>query len=115
VERFAWGVLTLVFLDEVLATVAFGVWGWQVGSPRWILVWLLPILAMAVWSQLASPKARFGGGGRREVAKVAVFGLASWGLWDAGHHPLAIGFLVFSVVVNGLALIPEVAEVAPHG
>jgi hypothetical protein len=112
VQGFAWGVLALVFLDELLAMAAFGVWGWQVGSPRWLLVVLLPLVAMIVWSLFASPKARLGGGVRRPLAKVLVLGLASWALWDAGHHDWAVALLVFSVVVNGLAQLPRVAEVA---
>ena len=109
---FAWGVLALVFLDDLLALAAFGVWGWQVGTPRWLLVVLLPLAAMTAWWLFASPKARFGSGGRREVVKVLVFGLASLALWDAGHHGWAIAFLAFSVVVNGLALLPGVRAVA---
>ena len=42
------------------------------------------------------------------MVKVLVFGLASWALWDAGHHGWAIALLVFSVVVNGLAMLPRV-------
>jgi hypothetical protein len=114
VEGFAWGVLGLVFLDELLAMAAFGVWGWQVGSPRWLLVVVLPLLAMTAWWLFASPKARLGSHGRREVVKVLVFGLASWALWDAGHHGSAMAFLAFSVVVNGLAALPRVAEVGRH-
>jgi len=112
VQGFAWGVLSLVFLDELAAMAAFGVWGWQVGSPRWLLVVVLPLLAMTVWWLFASPKARFGSGGRREVAKVLVFGLASVALWDAGHPGWAVALLVFSVVVNGLALLPSIRAVA---
>jgi hypothetical protein len=112
VEGFAWGVLALVFVDELLAMAAVGVWGWQVGTPRWLLVVLLPLLAMTAWGLFASPKARYGDGGRRVVVKVLVFGLASWALWDAGHHGWAIGLLVLSLAVNGLALLPRVAEVA---
>jgi hypothetical protein len=112
VQGFAWGVLSLVFVDELAAMAAFGVWGWQVGSPRWLLVVLLPLLAMTAWWLFASPKARFGSGGRREVVKVLVFGLASVALWDAGHHGWAIALLVFSVVVNGLALLPSIKAVA---
>ena len=104
--------LTLVFLDELAAMAAFGVWGWQVGTPRWLLVVLLPLAAMAAWWLFASPKARYGGGGRRELVKVLVFGLATLALWDAGHPGWAITFLVFSVVVNGLALLPRVRTVA---
>jgi hypothetical protein len=109
---FAWAVLALVFLDELLAMAAFGVWGWQVGTPRWLLVVALPLLAMTVWWLCASPKAPYGSHGRRETAKVLVFGLASLALWDAGHHGWALGLLVFSVVVNGLALLPAVRDVA---
>ena len=60
-------------------------------------------------------KARYGSHGRREVAKVLVFGLATLALWDAGHHGWAVTFLVFSIVVNGLALLPSVYAVAREG
>jgi hypothetical protein len=112
VAVFGWFVLALVFVDELLAMAALGVWGWQVGSPRWLLVVLLPLVAMAVWWLFASPKARYGGAVRRPVAKVVVFGTASWALWDAGHPAWAVALLVLSAVVNGLALLPPVAEVA---
>jgi hypothetical protein len=109
---FAWAVLGLVFLDEIAAMAAFGVWGWQVGSPRALLVVVLPLAAMTAWWLFASPKARYGDHGRREAVKVVVFGLASLALWDAGHHGWALALLVFSVVVNGLALHPRIHEVA---
>jgi hypothetical protein len=111
VEPFAWGVLALVFVDELLAMAAFGVWGWQVGTPRSLLVVVLPLLAVAAWSLFASPKARFGSGPRRPIVKVLVFGLASWALWDAGHHGWAIALFAFSVVINTLAAVPSVAVV----
>lgn len=104
---FGWSVLALVFVDELLAMAAFGVWGWG-HEPRWLLVWLLPVVAMTAWFLLASPKARFGGTWVRPVAKVVVFGLASLALWDAGHEDGAVALLVFSVVVNGLALLPSI-------
>lgn len=104
---FGWSVLALVFLDELLAVAAFGVWGWD-RDPRWLLVWLLPIAAMTVWFLLASPKAPYGGPVVRPLAKVVVFGLASLALWDAGHEGWAVALLVFSVVVNGLALLPSI-------
>ena len=108
---FAWVVLTLVFLDELAAMAAFGVWGWQVGSPSALWVVVLPLAAMTAWWLFASPKARYGDHGRREVVKVLVFGLASLALWDAGHHGWALALLVFSVVVNAVALHPRVREV----
>lgn len=104
-----WTVLALVFLDEVLAVTAFGVWGWQ-HSPRWLLVWLLPALATAAWFFFASPQAAYGGRWRRPLVKTAVFGLASAAVWDLGHHTLAVAFLAFSVVVNALAQVPAIAR-----
>ena len=105
---FGWSVLLLVFVDEILAVLAFGVWGWH-RSPQWLLVWLLPLAALTVWYLVASPRARYGGPLRRPVVKVVVFGLASLALWDLGHHGLAINLLVFSVVVNALAQVPAIA------
>lgn len=102
-----WSVLALVFLDELLAMAAMGVWGWE-HDPSWLLVWVLPLMAMGVWATFASPEARLGGPVARPVAKVVVFGLATAALWDTGHHDWAVALLVFSVVVNGLALLPSV-------
>ncbi|WP_151081536.1 YrdB family protein [Nocardioides cynanchi] len=109
---FAWVVLGLVFLDELAAMAAYGVWGWQVADPRLLWVVVLPLAAMTAWWLFASPKARYGERGRREVVKVLVFGLASLALWDAGHHGWALALLVFSVVVNAVALHPRISEVA---
>ena len=103
--------LTLVFVDEVLAMAAFGIWGWQ-ASPRWLLVWLLPLLAMAAWALFASPKARYGGTIVRPVVKVIVFGLACLALYDAGYPGWALALLVFSVVVNALAMLPSIRSLA---
>ncbi|KRC52943.1 MULTISPECIES: DUF2568 domain-containing protein [unclassified Nocardioides] len=104
---FGWSVMALVFVDELLAVAAFGVWGGH-HDPQWLLVWLLPLVAMTVWFLFASPKARYGGTVVRPVAKVVVFGLACVALADAGHGDWALALLVFSVVVNGLALLPSI-------
>jgi hypothetical protein len=114
VVGFGWSVLALVFVDELLAVAAFGVWGWQ-QDPRWLWVWLLPAVAIAAWSLFASPKARYGGPVRRPAVKVAVFGLASLALWDAGHPAWAAALLVFSVVVNALAQVPAIGALATQG
>jgi len=107
VAIFGWVVLALVFVDELLAMAAFGVWGWQ-HDPHWLLVWALPLAAMLIWFFFASPKATCGGTVIRPVAKVIVFGLATLALWDAGHETWAVMFVVFSVVINGLALLPSI-------
>ena len=108
---FGWTVLALVFLDELLAMAGLGVYGWST-SAAWLLVWLLPLLGMLAWFFFASTKAPFGSGGVRPLVKVLVFGLASWGLWAAGHHSLAVALLVFSVVVNALAQLPTISALA---
>ena len=104
-----WWVLLLVFVDEVVALTAFGVWGWQ-QDPRWLWVWLLPLVGAQAWFWFASPKARFGHPVGRPLVKVVVFGLASLALWDAGHPTSAAAFLAFSVAVNALAMLPAVAR-----
>lgn len=101
-----WTVLFLVFLDELLAVASAAAWGNHVGN-AWLAV-ALALLTMLVWFLFASPKARYGGGVVRPVTKVLVFSLATAGLWSAGHHALAVAFLGFSVVVNGLAQLPSV-------
>ncbi|MGY0387387.1 YrdB family protein [Nocardioides sp. WG-D5] len=111
---FGWFVLTLVFIDELLAMAAFGVWGWQ-HEPRWLLVWLLPVVAMVAWGLFASPKATRSGPVIRPVVKVIVFGLASLALLDAGHPGWALALLVFSVFVNGLAQVPAISRLPTDG
>lgn len=101
-----WLVLALVFLDEVLAAVAAGVWGQHTGGPA--LAVAAPVAVVAVWWAFASPRARYGGPVVRPVVKVLVFGLASAALWAAGHPTAAVALLTFSVVVNALAQLPSI-------
>jgi hypothetical protein len=69
---------------------------------------------VAVWWAFASPRAPWGTPVVRPVVKVLVFGLASAGLWLAGHHDWALALLAFSVVVNAAAQLPSVRSlVAP--
>ena len=101
-----WLVLALVFVDELLAAAAAAVWGNHAGGV--LLAVVMALVVVAVWWTFASPKAPLGGPVVRPVTKVLVFGLAGLGLWAAGHHGWAVAFLVFSVVVNGLALLPSI-------
>ena len=109
--RLAWAflVLTLVFVSEVLALVAFGVWGWN-HSPRWLLVWLLPLAGAVVWGTFASPKAPRGGPRARPIVKILVFAAAFLAIRDVGDYSWALAFLVFVAVVNGLAATPTVRD-----
>jgi hypothetical protein len=103
-----WFVLALVFVDEVLVMVALGIWGADAGG------WWLAVLAVSsgvlVWFLFASPKAKYGGPVARPVAKVLVFGAGVAGLAAAGHPAWAVALAVFSVVVNGVALHPDIAR-----
>jgi hypothetical protein len=112
VVALGWFVLALVFVDEVLALAAAAVWGaWAGGA---LLAVAAALLVVAVWWTFASPKAPYGGAVVRPVVKTLVFGLASLGLWQAGHPGWALALLVFSVVVNAVALLPFVRRLVPE-
>ena len=63
-----------------------------------------------MWFLFASPKARYGGPVARPVAKVLVIGAGVVGLAVAGHAGWAVALAVFSLVVNGLAMHPDIAR-----
>ena len=106
-----WVVLSLVFVDEVLACVAVGVYAAH--RDGWLAVVLLVTLTVTAWWVFASPRAPYGGRVVRPLVKVLVFGLATAGLWVAGHQGWATAFLVFSAAVNALALHPDVERLTP--
>ena len=108
-----WPILALVFVDEVLACVAAGVYGAHRGG--WLLATGLVLLVVAAWWVFASPKAPLGHPVGRPLVKALVFGLGAAGLWAAGHEGWAVAFLVFSVIVNAIALHPDIAELADAG
>jgi Protein of unknown function (DUF2568) len=105
-----WPVLALVFADELLACVAAWVFGAHAGGA--LLAIGLVVLTVAVWWTFASPKAPLGGALVRPLVKVLVFGLGTAGLWAAGHPGWAVAFLGFSVVINAVALHPDVHRLA---
>ena len=105
-----WTALALVVLDEVLAVWALADVGGHLGG--WPVGVLLAAVAVALWWTFASPKAPLGGPVLRPVVKVIVFGAAVAGLLWAGHPTAGIALLVFSVVVNGLAMMPSVRGLA---
>jgi hypothetical protein len=105
-----WTVLGLVFLDELLLVAAAWVaaaetWGWLAGL-------IAGLLVVAVWFTFASPKARYGGPVVRPVTKMLVIVGAYGGLALTGHNLAAMYLLLFSVVINWLALLPSIARLA---
>jgi hypothetical protein len=107
-SRLGWSVLALVFLDELLVMAALAVWGADAGG--WLLAVGAGLAGVLVWFLFASPKARYGGPVTRPVAKVLVIGASVAGLAVAGHPGWAVALAVFSVVVNVVALHPDVAR-----
>ncbi len=109
--RLAWAflVLTLVFVSEVVALVAFGRWGWE-HSPRWLLVWLLPLAGAVAWGTFASPKAPRGGPRTRPIVKVLVYAAAFLAIRETDGYAWALAFLVGSGVVTALAMMPTVRD-----
>ncbi len=99
-------ILALVFLDEILAAVAAGVWGGHAFGVVGAV--LAPIVLIAIWGLLASPKAPYGGPLVRPLVKLVVFTAASAGLWAAGHPAWALALAAFSAVINALAQLPVV-------
>ena len=112
-DAFGWTVLALVFLDELLAMVAAGVWGAHAGGVP--LAVLMPLVVVVVWSLFASPKAPYGGPVVRPVVKVLVFTLTSLGLAVAGHPGWGIALFGFSLLVNALAQLPAIRALAGQG
>ena len=108
-----WTVLALVFLDELMAMAAAGVWGAHVGGL--LLAVVMPLVVVAVWFLFASPKAPYGGPVVRPVVKVLVFTLTSLGLVASGHPGWGIALFGFSLLVNGLAQLPAIRALADQG
>ena len=100
--------LALVFVDELLVMAALGVWGADAGG------WWLAVLAVGVracsYGSSSPAKAEVGGPVARPVAKVLVIGAGVAGLAAAGHVGWALALAAYSVVVNVVALHPDIRE-----
>ena len=108
---FGWTVLALVFLDELLAMAALGCLRLvHVGSLAARLAAAAAGHARVVPLRLPQGTLRL----RRRAAGREGAGLRPrvLGLWPADHHELALALLAFSVLVNGLAMIPAIRELA---
>ena len=102
-------VLALVFLDELAAWAAYGVWGFSLDGPlRWVVGLGLPLVVVVLWALLASPRALYGGRGVRPVVKLLVYAGAVAALWAAGHPTWALLLAVASVLLNAAAQLPGV-------
>jgi hypothetical protein len=105
--------LAVRFLLEIAALLALGYWGFDQHSGIWrfVLGLGLPVLAAIAWGTFAVPddRSRSGSapvpvpGAVRLILELALFGLASWALYDAGRPVLALilaGVTVVHYVVS---------------
>jgi hypothetical protein len=129
VKSLGWTVRALVVLGDALAVIALGVWG---------TVWLVVVVPAGLAAALLlarRPFRRFDRRIIRPAVKALVFGtvpddrsdsriirpavrvlmtgLAGLSLWTAGYPTLAIGLLIFSAAVNGLAQMPAIRALQP--
>ena len=94
--------LALRFFLELGALVAMGAWGWQstAGPWRYVLAFVVPVIAMALWGVFAVPQdpSRSGSapvpvpGVARILLEAAFFGFATWTLFSSGHRVPALVF-----------------------
>lgn len=91
--------LVIRFLLELSALLALGVWGWQQaeGSLRFVLAVTIPLSAAILWGVFAVPgdPSRSGTapiavpGMLRLALELAVFGFATWALYQVGATGLS--------------------------
>ncbi len=104
-DAWKWLNLLLIFVLELVAIVAFGIWGWHTGSGavRIVLAAGLPLLTAVLWGLFAARNPRYDVPAAALIVKVLVFGGAALALWASGYHTAAIVFAV--VLVANLAAI----------
>jgi hypothetical protein len=95
----------LFFAVELAALVAFGVWGWHLGSGVWrfVLAAALPVAFAVVWGFLAAPtSATRLTDPALLVFQLVAFLLAAVAVWATGRVGLGVTLGVVAVVVVGL-------------
>lgn len=107
-DPLGWVVLAVVFIDEILAVTAAVIFGEYAGGIP--LAIGLGVATIVVWWAFASPKAPLGGPVVRPAVKVLVLASTSLGVWIAGHEPWAVGFFVCSILVNVIAMHPDIRK-----
>ncbi|WP_170111034.1 YrdB family protein [Antricoccus suffuscus] len=113
-KTLAWTVFTLVFVAELCAVVAVGVFGWHIGQRQpWkaIVAVVFVAVAIALWALFAAPHATYDVAWLAVAVKVLVFGAAVIGLWVVGAHKSAV---VFAVAVIALHVVAELPAISAH-
>ncbi len=108
----AWTVFTFVFVAELCAVVALGVFGWRIGQRQpWKAIVCVVFVAVAIvlWALFAAPHATYDVGWLAVAVKVLVFGAAVVGLWVVGAHKLSVAFAVAVIALHVAAKLPAIA------
>ena len=103
---FRWSNLFLAFVLELGALAALSFTGAHVGGGgggATALAIALPLVAAVLWGTFASPRSVKHIPLAKVAVKVAVFGLATIGLFANGHAALAVTFAIL-IVINTIAL-----------
>lgn len=103
-------VLVVFFLLELIAIIAFGIWGYQIeaGSVvKIILAFAIPLIVIVLWGKFLAPKASNSifSYPTRTALKLVVFVLASAAWYSAGHHTYGAAFLIISILIVGTVFI----------
>lgn len=92
----------LFFAVEMAVLVAFGMWGWHVGSGPWrfVLAVMAPVVFAVAWGVLAAPNStRTLPDPALAVFQLGAFLLAAVALWAIGRTGLGVGLGVIAVAV----------------
>jgi hypothetical protein len=105
-DVFRWSNLLLAFVLEVGALVALSYTGAQLGDGgvgATLLAIGLPLVAAVLWGMFAAPRSVKHVRAAKVTVKIAVFGMATIGLFFGGHAGLAVAFAGL-FVINTVAL-----------
>ena len=110
-----WTWLTVAFLAELGALVAFAVWGWAVGDPTgWRIVLAVavaaPTVAAALWGLCAAPRAPVRVPALALLVKLVVLGGAVVALLATGHPWWAAVLAVAALLSSLLSTPPTPAD-----
>ena len=118
---FRWCNLALTFVLELAALAALSYAGAQLdnGATAIALAIAAPLVAVAFWQLFAAPRSVKQVPAAKVAVKVAVFGLATIGLFVNGHTTLAVIFagtvVINALIVHATGRPPEIVEAhVPH-
>jgi hypothetical protein len=104
-----WFWLTVAFVAELVALVAFALWGWSVGGStggRLLLAGAAPAVAGVAWGVFAAPQAPVQVPALALLVKLLVFGAAVLALLATNHPWLAIALAATAVLSSLLSTPP---------